>query len=199
MKQKVKLLLLLVLFSNAVQGQSLDTSTMFNQNLESSSLDSLRLKVHFHKNQFALLKEYMQFHVYSDTIIDSTGIKRIGLRIADPHYNFDSIQVGDWRAYYANGQLKSTEKFSIGAYTWCQSFGPTISGYSFKNGEASYYDSSGHLIAYGVFAIELYEFQNSCGGDATFHSKTDSLWRYYDEKGNSIEATTELIQEIERK
>jgi len=160
-------------------------------------LDSIYAEIKVFKDQFNRIENSKWFYIYKDTLLDSLGNYSIGNFIIEPYGDFDGRQIGVWTQYYSNDSIMSIGSYNIGATTWCQSAGPSVSGYSFKTGEWKYYYSNGQLKAQGLFQLEVYEFQNNCGGDARFVSKTNDKWFVFDESGNRIEYIEEIINEIE--
>lgn len=160
-------------------------------------LDSVYSKINVFKDQFYRIDSSRWFYIYTDTLTDSLGNYSIGNFILEPFGDFDGRQIGYWTQYYSNDSIMSVGNYGIGAITWCQSVGPTISGYSFKIGEWQYYYLNGKLKAKGVYDIVTKEFRNNCGGDASFVSKTNEKWLMFDESGGRLVDREKLITEIE--
>jgi hypothetical protein len=173
----------LTVFSQSYQ----EITITLNEHLQNGTLDSIQVKLWLVKNDYHQIKDYHFFYGIRDTIVDSTGDYSVGFNILDPGMEFHNRQVGEWKGYYSDGQLKYIGNYSLGATIWCQVVGPTISGYSFKSGAWTYYYINGQTEAKGTYLHSTKNFQNNCGTEKYYVPFTGSDWQYWDENGKEID------------
>ena len=163
-----------------------EITNSLNEHYKNGTLDSIQVKLWLVKNDYHQIKDYHFFYGIQDTLVDSSGDYSVGFKILDPYMEFHNRQVGEWKAYYSDGQLRSIGNFSLGVIIWCQVAGPTISGYSFKSGEWNYYYINGQIEAKGTYLPFTKSYNHNCGEDAYYVPFTGSDWQYWDENGNEL-------------
>lgn len=161
---------------------------------DNGTLDSQYVKINCFKDQFGRIERKRWFYTHTDTIADTTGGKWIGNIILDPYLDYNGIRVGQWTEYYPNDSIKSRGTFSIGATTYCQAAGPSVSGYEYKSGVWTFYYDSEQVRARGEFKREKEEFRNSCGGDAYFYGMVTAKWLFYNEEGDFIDKPSDISE-----
>lgn len=196
-------ILLLLLFGRFSQFEHniLPTTSKFAwNNIQASdktgNQDSTIVKISFHKNDFNLIDSTKFFSVIFDTVKLVDGSFAIGKKIVDPYLEFHDIRIGDWASYYSSGKIYAKGNYSIGAYTECQSGGPSIIAYNFKVGDWKYWYENGALIAEGNYETPLVEKKTNCGIDTVIISNFTSEWKYYEPSGVEAINNIEIISLI---
>ncbi|MGI0108330.1 toxin-antitoxin system YwqK family antitoxin [Salinimicrobium sp. WS361] len=127
-----------------------------------------------------------------------TGELKAKGHLANEYLPFYRLRAGQWQEYYKNGQEKSTGNYKVGKYTDCCTGGVCDGFYNYKAGEWIFFYENGQIKAKGKFDLDKYPLDTSCeGGDEILFSTIGENWVFYNEAGAKIEATEELIREIE--
>ena len=164
--------------------------------LDQGKLDSGNSKLTFYKNHFDELKRERNFYFYKDTVEYKDGSYSIGNVTIDPWLQFEHLYIGKIKSYYVNGHILSEGEYALGAYTICQSGGPSVVGYNFKFGRWKYFYDNGKLMAIGDFSIFPSLENTMCGSDTLSKSIPNAKWKFYDEDGGAAKNRQSIIDRI---
>lgn len=166
------------------------SSITFGQN---DPIDSIAVRIHHVNDPYGLIPPYETFKVVWDTLVFESGNYACGYLIEDPWQNYNGRQVGIWKEYFPTGAIRSFGNYALGAITVCQAGGPTVAGYSFKEGSWAFFYQNGKEQAHGEYGIELRQIASSCGDLKKYISTINEVhWRCYNEAGERIEMPEEI-------
>lgn len=89
------------------------------------------------------------------------------------------LNVGDWKEFYNNGQLKERGTYEITSFIDCGPGGYLRFFMPYKVGNWNYYSENGELIASGTYATKKLHIKTRCeGGDSLYLGIIDSSWKF---------------------